>query len=487
MSKKTSNEILVGMMEIMVKEYGLKTLYGEVHRLKGNVYEPFEGGRLQKLIIEQFNLAGQRSLLSKYGVENIVYLLRGFSSVPEDEVNPEKCFCTPNGILKINEDGKVGLSQDDDLIFTASGEVPYLHDCDSAAAENFLELIVPNERERKLLLESCAVAMFPFIRHLVNYDHFSVCFGTGANGKSVFFESILTPIFGEKTIANVTVEELKQRFNLHNLLGCRLNISTENEESYLREHKQLKALTSGDRQLIERKHEQPFFSRIFIVPFFCINQQPQIGNVSYAMKRRLIIINFPNRFSDKAKDPKFKADPELKNSASPKCQAIQQGVFKLIVETVERLLGEKTLTSVDLSRIEELQKESSHLRLFVDDYYVFDENVSIQASELFEAYKEYCSVKGYYIDQFERWNDPSKYDPAIKHSGALTGKLVRFFPDQLFHGKDKGSRCLKGLREKTDLEKAQAMGSEYTPTYIEKKLGQLKSEDKKGYQGRVSR
>ena len=471
---KTDNIELWYLTALAAENMGLKTIYGQVHERKGNIYEPIDAMRLRRVIIDQFGTEKRHDLISMYGVENIIYLLKGFTYVPDDQVNTENYFCAQNGVLKINDEGKIELFQDNDLIFTNSGQTPYLPDCDMTPVEDFLSLVIPAEKERRHFLESCAVGAFPYLRHVVNFDHFNICFGTGANGKSVLFESILTPIFGEKAIANVTVEELKQRFYLHNLLGCKLNISTENDEAYLREHKQLKALTSGDRQLIERKHEQPFFARIFIVPFFCINQEPQIGNVSHAMKRRLMVINFPNRFSDNAEDPTFKANPELKNPLSEKCRVIQQGMFKLILNTVERLLAEKSLTPVDLSRIEELQKESSHIRLFIDDYFVFDKGCSITAYKLFEKYKEYCSLKGYYNSKWERWNDPSsKYDPAMKHTAALTGKLVRLFQDQLSHCKENGDRALKGLREKSNFEKTNSIGTPRITIYMDEKFKSL--------------
>ena len=320
--------------------------------------------------------------------------------------------------------------------------------------------------------------MFPGLRYRVNFDDFIFIEGFGDNGKSILVDSIITPIIGADTIANIRYQDLEDKFCLAQIVGRRLNVSTENDVLYISENSLIKAISSGAIQQVRPIYSKPFSVKIFAVLLFCANKELLFGNISYAMKKRFKLVKCPNRFTDDPTDLKFKADPEIRDPNNPKTKELQQGMLALLVRTAERLYREKKLTPADLSAVEEKQIDSSHIRTFIDQFYVFDKNSHVTSGSAFESYRQYCSIEGVYDEGRKYWNDPSKYDLAAKNTAQLTRKLAEFYPAQLTLCKEAGERAIKGLKERPITEKLRLNGPSYWPIYLKEMKEQRANEQK---------
>jgi putative DNA primase/helicase len=69
--------------------------------------------------------------------------------------------------------------------------------------------------------------------------------GEGANGKSIYFNA-LSNVFGKENVSRITVANLSQDFQAINLLGCMLNISSENKTEFYGAEETFKQVVSGD-------------------------------------------------------------------------------------------------------------------------------------------------------------------------------------------------------------------------------------------------
>jgi putative DNA primase/helicase len=125
---------------------------------------------------------------------------------------------------------------------------------------------------------------------------FVFAYGTGANGKGVFLNTI-AKIFGEyATVADMAtfIDSKSDRHptELAKLRGARLVVAQETQQGRAWDEAKIKAITGGDKQTA-RFMRQDFFDfyptfKLFIAG----NHKPTLKNVDEAMRRRLLLVPF---------------------------------------------------------------------------------------------------------------------------------------------------------------------------------------------------
>jgi P4 family phage/plasmid primase-like protien len=136
---------------------------------------------------------------------------------------------------------------------------------------------------------------------------FVFAYGTGANGKSTFINTIAR-IFGDyATVADmgtfIASNTERHPTDLAKLRGARLVVAQETQRGRRWDESKIKALTGGDR-LTARFMRQDFFD---FVPtfklFICGNHKPRLSSVDEAMRRRLLLVPFTVRIPPGERDP----------------------------------------------------------------------------------------------------------------------------------------------------------------------------------------
>jgi putative DNA primase/helicase len=159
------------------------------------------------------------------------------------------------------------------------------------------------------------IELIGFLRRYTGYcltgvttEHvFVFAYGTGANGKGTFINTI-EKIFGDyATVAdmNTLVASKTERHptDLAKLRGARLVVAQETQEGRQWDEAKIKTLTGGDIQTA-RFMRQDFFDfeptfKLFIVG----NHKPRLGNVDEAMRRRLLLVPFIVQIPEVERDP----------------------------------------------------------------------------------------------------------------------------------------------------------------------------------------
>jgi len=125
---------------------------------------------------------------------------------------------------------------------------------------------------------------------------FVFAYGTGANGKGTFINTV-AGIFGDyATVADMStfIESKSERHptDLAKLNGARLVVAQETQRGRKWDESKLKAITGGDT-ITARFMRQDFFD---FAPSFKLliagNSKPQISCVDEAMRRRLLLVPF---------------------------------------------------------------------------------------------------------------------------------------------------------------------------------------------------
>lgn len=125
--------------------------------------------------------------------------------------------------------------------------------------------------------------------------------GRGSNGKSVL-TSLVSDLFGPERTCHLPPQLMSERFNRAQLFGAVINVVSEMPESDLLASDTLKAVISGDRIEVERKHRDPFAFRPRAAHLFAANNLPSSRDRSHGLWRRLVPVEFTHIFTSENKD-----------------------------------------------------------------------------------------------------------------------------------------------------------------------------------------
>ena len=157
----------------------------------------------------------------------------------------------------------------------------------------FLDRITDHDKELERFLQR----YIGYCMTGATYEHcFVFAYGTGANGKGVFLNTICK-VFGDyATVADMAtfIDSKNDRHptELAKLRGARLVVAQETQQGRSWDEAKIKAITGGDKQTA-RFMRQDFFDfyptfKLFIAG----NYKPNLKNVDEAMRRRLLLVPF---------------------------------------------------------------------------------------------------------------------------------------------------------------------------------------------------
>lgn len=136
-------------------------------------------------------------------------------------------------------------------------------------------------------------------------------FGLGANGKSVFAETI-RHVMGDyaRTVASETLAETKRSAggaspDLADLIGCRLALSTETEGGSALAESFIKIITGGDSIITRKLYCEP----VQFTPAFKLlmlgNHRPIIRGTDHGIWRRVRLVPFTRTFTEQERDSRL--------------------------------------------------------------------------------------------------------------------------------------------------------------------------------------
>jgi P4 family phage/plasmid primase-like protien len=132
-------------------------------------------------------------------------------------------------------------------------------------------------------------------------------YGTGANGKSTFINTIAKILGDYATVADVATfiasSHERHPTDVAKLHGPRLVIAQETEKGRRWDEAKIKSLTGGDK-MTARFMRQDFFDFVPKFKLFVVgNHKPHLDNVDAAMRRRLLLVPFQVQIPEPERDP----------------------------------------------------------------------------------------------------------------------------------------------------------------------------------------
>ena len=266
-------------------------------------------------------------------------------------------------------------------IFDYVLNVNYVEHCAEKDCPNFIKFI---KTSAGLENYQCILISLGFgISSLTNVKKAIFLFGETDGGKSTLLDFLATAVSPE-LISNINFQQLGSGYFVIQLLGKKLNISYDNSSKAMDNEQMFKSIVASERISARALRENP----VQFVPtsklFFASNKPYTYKNPDLALYRRMVFIPFEYSVSPE------KQDKELLQ----KLEQERDVVFSLAARTLKGFVesGYDFKMSPKAKAYLESRIASLHsVDGFLEDRTVVDENGSVSAATLYEAYKLWCN------------------------------------------------------------------------------------------------
>jgi putative DNA primase/helicase len=216
---------------------------------------------------------------------------------------------------------------------------------------------------------------------------FFLAIGGGANGKSIFLDTLETVwgSYGHRANMRIFVGNDGEKFHLAELDKRRLIFASETKPNTRMNEHVVKNFTGGESQSAERKFGQPFTFKPIGKLWLGVNHQPKIVDDSFGFWRRVRMIPFLRTFVGSVEDRGLK--DKLKLEAPGILAWTVQGCLKWQTEGLET-------PEVVRVAVEDYQNEEDPLTEFFAERCIIEPNSVVTFSALFAAYNTWAESQG---------------------------------------------------------------------------------------------
>ena len=391
--KLTKNHYIIICVEELIKvaklnNWGLCKKNGSIYLYNGAYWIELNTERFQFFL-------GEVAL--KMGVEKFKGKIHTFKSDLYKQFMADAFLTTPksnnddvlinlqNGTFEIMP-SKRGLRSFDQKDFLTH-QLSFDYDTSATAPlfQKYLDEVLPDRDKQKVLAEYMG---YIFVKPgLLKLEKVLLLFGTGANGKSVFFE-IISALLGEKNMSNFSLQCLTNENGYYRALlkGKLLNYVSELKVDF--ENSVFKQLASGEPIETRLPYKEPFILTNYAKLMFNCNELPKEVEQTNAYFRRFLIIKFDVTI------PEIDQDKQLSKKI---IETELSGVFNWILSGLDRLLTQKNFSKCDAidNARSDFEKQSDSVQLFIiENGFVVSTTKSSLISELHKMYKIFCADEG---------------------------------------------------------------------------------------------
>lgn len=416
---KNSQALVISIDEILklakVNNWNLCINNGNVYLYNGFYWSEVPHDLLKSFLGEAAARQGIDKLTSKHFNYRDNLLKQFFSAayLKEPEADPDKVLINlQNGTLEISANsGEIKLRE-----FKASDflkyQLPFEYDPLAKAPlfVDYLQHVLPDPSSRDLLLEYAGSLFIKHSSGKLKLEKVLLLYGTGANGKSVFFE-ILTRLLGKENVSYYSLANLTDNTGYYRaeIADKLLNYASEINGTIGTDH--FKAMASGEPITARRPYGYAVTLSQYSKLIFNCNELPKDTEQTHGFFRRFMIIPFEVTI------PPERQDKELHIKIS---ESELSGILNLIVKALLNLLERGDFTKCDAAEnaVKQYQLESDTVRMYLheNEYQPSKLNLFLPFKTLFDSYKEYC------IESMYRTCSKRTFSDRLKKQGYLIEK-----------------------------------------------------------------
>jgi len=309
--------------------------------------------------------------------------------LPTPEINKDTVLINLlNGTFEISPQGtRLRPFNHEDFI---TYQLPFKYDPQAKAPifEKYLNTVLPDIERQRVLAEFLG---FVFIKHGSNAlkeEKALILYGTGANGKSVFFE-VVNALLGAQNISSYSLQSLTDEKGYQRAKIANTLVNYASEINGKLEASIFKQLVSGEPVDARLPYGQPFILKQYAKLIFNCNELPKDVEHTNAYFRRFLIIPF---------DVTIPAREQDKNLHSKIIQNELSGVFNWVLDGLQRLLTQKSFSNCEAAKnaVDQYRIESDSVQMFLrENLYSISNETEIHLKEIYNEYKAFCIENGF--------------------------------------------------------------------------------------------
>ncbi|MGQ9454710.1 MAG: phage/plasmid primase, P4 family [Armatimonadota bacterium] len=358
-------------------------------------------------------------------VESAQYL-KGVSLRTTDLDSESMLLNCLNGTLDLTT-GTLRPHSRNDLI-TKLAPVEYDPGAQAPRWQKFLEEVFQEDEE-----------LIEFVQRMVGYaltgdvreQTAFILTGKGSNGKSTFMETI-RGVLGDYTADTPFSTFIERRdsntADLAALVGKRLVTASEGDGASSLNESLLKTITGGDQVTCRHLYREFFSYAPGYKVFFATNEIPKIRSQNYAMRRRIVLVPFNQRFYDPSEGLYPVRDIRLREKLAGERSGILAWAVRGCLEWLR--CGLAVPDSVK-SEVDKLFESQDPLGEFLESRCRLGAGLEVEVSELWRAYMDFCEI--------------NRIKPAYKNSSWLSRNLAQRDGIETRRSGKKGARTLVGI------------------------------------------
>lgn len=392
--KLTKNHYLVLCIEQLLKiakanNWGLCKKNGFIYLYNGSYWNQIDKESFQSFL---------GNIALKMGVEKFKAKIHTFKDelfrqfmadayLPTPKANKRNVLINlQNGTFEITPTKRAlrGFNRNDFL----THQLPFEYNPDATAPlfKKYLDEVLPDADKQKVFAEYCG---YIFIKpSILKLEKMLILYGTGANGKSVFFE-ILNALLGTENFSSYSLQDLTDDKGYHRAKIADKLVNYASEINGKLETDIFKQMASGEPLSVRLPYGEPFIINDYAKLIFNCNELPKDVEHTNAFFRRFLIIGFDVTIAED------KQDKELSNKI---VNNELSGVFNWILQGLERLLTQKNFSKCEAinNARTDYEKQSDSVKMFIEDFEYTTSTYYTAISDLYGHYKDYCIEDGFH-------------------------------------------------------------------------------------------
>lgn len=291
-----------------------------------------------------------------------------------------------NGTFEITSNGNMlrGFNSSDFITY----QLPFAYDLAATAPlfMQYLNRVLPDHQRQLILAEYLGYIFIP--THVLKLEKALLLYGTGANGKSVFYE-IVRSLLGAHNTSEYSLQSLTNDNGYYRAMIANKLVNYASEIDGRLEASFFKQLVSGESVEARLPYGNPFTIDRYAKLIFNCNELPKEVEQTEAFFRRFLIVPFDETIPEEEQD---------KQLARKIIASELSGVFNWVLAGLERLINHKQFTHCEavVQARKQYELESDSVKMFLhENGYVASDTGYIALQDLYEKYKQFCHNDGY--------------------------------------------------------------------------------------------
>lgn len=373
------------------KRWGLCKNHDFIYLYNGAYWAEIDKEAFQKFLGEAAERIGVEKYSSKHYQfrEQLFKQFLALAYLPKPETDKDKVLINlQNGTFEISpQHTKLRPFDASDFL---TYQLPFKYDPKAKAPtfQKYLDRVLPDKASQDVLAEFLG---FVFIKHGSNAlkeEKALILYGTGANGKSVFFE-IVSALLGDENTSNYSLQSLTNESGYYRAKIANKLVNYASEINSKLEAAIFKQLVSGEPVEARLPYGEPFTLKQYAKLIFNCNELPRDVEHTNAYFRRFLIVPFSVTIPPEEQDKQLHTKI-IENELS--------GVFNWVLAGLHRLLKQKMFTDSQAIKeaIEQYKNQSNSVKLFLDENgYQKSATAYELIKKLYPKYRDFCLDDGF--------------------------------------------------------------------------------------------